>query len=197
MHFSLIAYHDVLTKYAHKLIRKKARQLSRRSDFARTDEDDIAQELTMHLLTRSTRFDPNRAAVNTFAAAIIESGIGLLLRKRSRKFRKPECLEIESLSETVEGPGGTPVPLETLISIEDVERRTRNFPPSDVEVLDAQQAFDHAFGKLPKHLQRLCTELMSFSPERAARNLGISRRQLSNAMEVIREHFVKAGLEQN
>ena len=186
-------YHEVLTDYARKLIRRKAKELARRVDFVRSDEEDIAQELTMHLLTQADRFDPNRAAPSTFAAAVIQSGIGMLLRKRNRQCRRPADVEIQSLDVTVEKPGESAAPLESIVSVEDGGRRIRNFPPSDVEQFDNRDAFDHAYHQLPEHLLSLCQELMTVSPNLAARNLGLSRSQMFAAMETLRAQFTSAG----
>ena len=54
------AGHLVLTDYATTLIRVKAWQLCRRTDFSSSEHDDITQELWLRLLTKAHYFDPQR-----------------------------------------------------------------------------------------------------------------------------------------
>jgi biotin operon repressor len=46
---------------------------------------------------------------------------------------------------------------------------------------------------LPPHLQEIAARLVSATEAAIARDLGISRRQVRNAVETIRAHFQKAG----
>lgn len=194
MHRSLGLDHEVLSEYARKLIRKKARRLAWRADFSRTDEDDIVQEITMHLLMQSEHLDPARAPTGAFVTLVIDTAIANLIRKARRQSTKPVDAEVESLDVMVTVSGEPPVALESLITIEDGQRRTRSFAPSDAEVFEDREAFGHAFNKLPKDLKRICNELMSVPPLEATRNLGITRHQMRLAMEMIREYFVGTGL---
>ena len=75
----------VLTTYAQSLIRFKAKQLSRKPGFSRTDEEDVAQELTAYLLSRAHLFDPRRASADTFADRVIRTAKAMLLRDRRRQ----------------------------------------------------------------------------------------------------------------
>ena len=77
----------VLTAYAQSLIKYKARQLTRRPGFTKSDQEDVEQDLTVHLLTQAHRFDPKRGSANTFAAHVIKSAAAMLLRDRGRRKR--------------------------------------------------------------------------------------------------------------
>ena len=180
-------YHEVLTDYARKLIRRKARRLMRRPEFSRIDEDDIAQEITMHLLSQSAHYDPTRGAAGAFVSVVIDSAISNLIRRERRLSKEPA--DIESLTTTIDVPGEPPASLESLVTMEDGKRRTRMFTPSELQMIDDKDAFDHVFEKLPANLKRICSELMSVSPVVAARNLGITRHQMRDAMSMIGEYF--------
>ena len=197
MRSSLGSDHWVLTDYARKVIRIKARQLVRRPSFSRTDEEDLVQEMTMYLLTHATDFDPSRGEAKSFVSVVIDTAAANLVRKQRRKASKPDGVEIQSLASSVDLPGVGPVQLDSLISIEDMQRRTRSCSPNEIELLDDKDAFESAFTKLPGNLKRICNELMSVSPAVAARNLGINRHQMINALETIREYFSGTGFEQS
>lgn len=87
-------------RYAGKLITFKARQLSRRSGFSRTDRDDLEQELWLDLVGRLPRYDPNKAALNTFIARIVERKVVSILRYRLAEMRSP-TREEASLNDSV------------------------------------------------------------------------------------------------
>jgi RNA polymerase sigma factor (sigma-70 family) len=195
MNRTLASDHEVYNDYARQLIRMKARHLARRADFSRSDEEDLAQDLTLHLLNQAAQFDPTRATVSTFVSVVIDSGVRMLLRRRSQKVRKPASAEIESLDTMVDIPNEPPVPHWSTISASDLERRTGNAGQSESAFQEEQEAFNHVLGSLPAKLRRVCFKLMHYSPTAAASKLHISRRKLRGYIATIREHFVNAGLD--
>ena len=79
---SAAAQNVLFTKYAQSCVRFKARQLSRRSEFRRCDEDDLRQELWLLLLREAHRFDPRRASLNTFVDRVLQTAAGMIVRGR-------------------------------------------------------------------------------------------------------------------
>ena len=69
------------------IIKKKARQLCRRSEYSSSDFDDLCQELHLHLLQKAHLFDPGRACPAAFAHEAIKSFIGMQLRRARRQKR--------------------------------------------------------------------------------------------------------------
>jgi hypothetical protein len=56
----------LLHGYAANTVRQKARQLVRQGVFAESEQEDIEQELRLHLLRRAPKFDPAIAHWNVF-----------------------------------------------------------------------------------------------------------------------------------
>ena len=136
---------EVFSDYARNVIRLKARQLSRRADFSRSDEEDIAQDLTLHLLSQAQHFDPSRASLKTFVTHVVNSCVAMILRERWRQKRVPaHGAEIQSLETMVDVPDEPPVALWATVCVTDIERRTGATSKSDVEVHDEAEALDHA-----------------------------------------------------
>lgn len=190
--------HEVYNQYARTLISIKARQLSRRADFRRFEEEDIAQDLTVHLLCQAEQFDPARASLTTFIAQVVNSCVAMILRERRRKKRVPgDGVEIQSLETIVDDAEGLPVALWTIVSMADIERRTGATSLSDIELREQAEAFDHAIRSLPVALQKVCRELMAKPPATAAKALHISRRRLRAAIADIRLHFERVGLHES
>ncbi|NJL31238.1 MAG: hypothetical protein HC898_06180 [Phycisphaerales bacterium] len=65
------------------LIRVKARQLCRRSDFTRADYDELRQGMRLYLLQMAHRFDPARGNVEAFVTQMINTWVAMQLRYRN------------------------------------------------------------------------------------------------------------------
>lgn len=181
----------VLTAYAQSLIKFKARQLSRKAGFSRSDEQDVAQELTMHLLARAHLFDPNRASANTFAERVIRTAVAMLLRDRRRQ-KRAAGFGAHSLEQTCIVQDHGLASLREVLQSSDLGRRTgANDEEHRAETI---AAVIEALRSLPPELQDICRGLIDGSAASVARDLGISRRQVTTAIERIRSYFWAAGL---
>jgi RNA polymerase sigma-70 factor (ECF subfamily) len=186
---------DFVSDYARTLIRVKARQLIRRTGFSRSDQDDIEQDLFLHLLSQARQFDPARGSLNTFIARVVDTAVAMLLRKRSRQKRKPERgVELHSLEVIVEVAGEPPVPLWATITTADIDRRTGASSTPDARAYEDAEALAEATKALADDLRDVLRLFLDRSPSAAAKELGISRRKLRVAIATIREQFVRAGL---
>lgn len=190
--------HEVVTSYARTLIRIKARQLRRRPSFREFEQADIEQDLTLYLVSQAEHFDPTRGALNTFIDRVVESAAAILARERKREKRLPaEGVEVESLANVVDQPDGPPAPLATLVSSDDLHRRTGVAPLTDAELFEIIEGVACAIETLPPGLQQLCRTLMDRSKATTQRDSGMSRRAFDEAVSVLRLHFANAGLKKN
>jgi len=76
-------------EYAARLIKFKARQLSRRSGFSRTDRGDLEQDLWTDLIDRLPRYNPDKASLNTFIARVVERKVVTIIRYHLAQMRSP------------------------------------------------------------------------------------------------------------
>lgn len=180
--------HNGINGYAARLIKFKARQLSRRSGFSRTDRDDLEQELWLDLVGRLPRYDPNKAALNTFIARIVERKVVSILRHHFAEMRSPGREEA-SLNDSVLDCDGriverhqtTPEAAATWQRLHDLER--------DVAEVRERLATDEARA-IVDALGRGGT-INSIAGE-----LGISRRAAERQVAEARHLFEDAGLRQ-
>lgn len=184
----------VVSEYAQKLIRFKAKQLSRRADFSRSDQEDIQQELTLYLFAQATTFNADRASLNTFIAQVVNSGVGTILRNRARSKRSSPA-EVQSLDEPLEVADDQLATLAAVISSDDLARRTGAAPLDRLAAVDLTESFTRALENMPPELNAICRRLMNHSVHAVARDLGISRRQVYRAIEEARPYFELAGFE--
>ena len=186
---------DIVTEYARTLIRVKAKQLARRPGFCRSDEEDVEQDLVLHLLSQAQHFDPQRGALNTFIARVVNSGVAMLVRDRTRIKRRPEDdVEVRSLEDKVEQPDGLPAALWMLISLEDLERRIGSKSMTDSELFELTDEIATVVASLPEELQEICASLQHRNRRETESELGLTRRKFDAAIARIREHFSKSGL---
>ncbi len=195
-HLNNKSHSVVCSNFTQSLIRIKAKQVARRADFSVSDQDDIEQELALHLLTHIEKFDPERASLNTFITRVVDCGVSMLLRKRQSKKRMPgDEASVVSLEVPIDQPCGPPVSQGDVITSVDLDRRTLGRSRNEKEDFDTESSLGTAIESLPTELQLICQTLKLQSRSHAARTLGISRRQLSKQIELIREHMELAGFE--
>jgi DNA-directed RNA polymerase specialized sigma24 family protein len=87
------------------IIKKKARQLCRRSECSRSDFDDLCQEMHLHLLRKAHLFDPARACPMAFAQQAINSYAAMHLRaaRRTKRRGRNEAISIDGIHIVVSG----------------------------------------------------------------------------------------------
>lgn len=180
----------VLTAYARIVINSKARQLSRRSGFSRSDEEDLVQELTLRLLEKEHLYDPARGAtLDTFADRVITSAVKMILRDR-RRLKRAAGFTAVSLESTTVIVDGRPVYLTEAVGDADLARVTLAKRHGPDPAADLAELLDG----LPSELVDIAHRLQDGTVASVARDLGTSRRQVYAAMARIRQHFQDTGL---
>ena len=184
------APNEIYNEYARTLIRVKVRKLVRGKSFLRSEQDDLEQDLAMHLINQAPSFDSSRASLNTFIATVIDSGIAMIVRDRHRTKRIPTRGALTLTLETkVDGPGNQPKTLRDIISLDDQTRRTGASQATDVERFVHTDDVHTALASLPPQLQEICKSLQLRGGMETRSHVGMSRRGFEAALDRIREHF--------
>lgn len=97
--------HFGIPPYASRIIRHKARQLSRRRGFRPDERCDLEQELLTDLLDRLPRFDSAKAQLNTFVARVVERRIVTIIRHRFAEIRSIEREECSLNDPVIDSDG--------------------------------------------------------------------------------------------
>ncbi|MCO6439011.1 MAG: sigma-70 family RNA polymerase sigma factor [Phycisphaerae bacterium] len=181
----------VLTAYAQTLVRIKARQLSRKPGFSRSDQDDLEQELAMHLVQQARHYDPRRASPNTFAARVIQSKVRMILRDRKR-LKRAAGFTAQSLDAPVDQGRGESDSLCSQLTAADLTRRT-GVEPESLERAEIVSDVVETVRTLPPDLRDIWRRLIEGNISSVARDLDISRPQVRDAIERIRLHFEAHG----
>ena len=158
------------------LIRRKARILSRSFGFKLGDEEDLRQELTLHIIEKLRRHDPKRAAVGTFVDRLLDSKAVDLLRyvlarKRNRRREEPPDADVPDRD------------LEEL--------RDKAWSLERVEL--AMDVWE-ALADLPEELREVAALLMVYGQADVARMTRLSREQVRRMERRIARHLRQRGL---
>lgn len=182
--------------FTDTLISIKARQLCRRSDFSRSDYDDICQSMRLYLLEKAHLFDPKRGNLEAFVTKAINTWVGMELRHRERDKRR-ESFKAVSLERTPVKCDGDITTLGAVLLEEDGRRRTQSYPLPSVEQLELREAVEHAMQNVPPEDRAVLIHAAEHGVASAARAFSRSRRQVLNALARARVHFEKTGLVRN
>ena len=182
-----------ITDYAVTHARTKAQQLVAKPEFARHEVEDIEQDMLTDLLEHMPKFDPRRAAYNTYAAQVIDTRFLRLLRDRRREMRDPQREEC-SLNQLVQSPEGELVERSQLIDQHAADaladRRSRSFEEEACLRADVSSVLS----SLPANLRRIAECLRTRTVTETARILAIPRSTIYGAIERLRQRFEAAGL---
>lgn len=172
---------NLLDSFAKRLTCKKARMLVGKYGFTSSDRDDIEQELTLDLLQRSPKFDPQRCTARKFVVWVVRKKLYHLIRARLRDKRRKVFggKSVECLSKNIEvgRPRGGDCD-------EAVQREL---------ALDVRSVLE----QLPRSLRDVAERLQFDSISQVARDLGVPRSTLRSMLKKIRERFEAAGLDAN
>src|SRR5690606_1980013 len=113
-------------------IQIKARQLARRSDFSRSDADDLQQDMLLHLLEVADQYDSARGNVEAFVTHVIKTWITQHLRDRMALKRGGGHRQA-SLDETFPGSDGQATTRASFISQANAKRHLQVSETSSFE----------------------------------------------------------------
>jgi DNA-directed RNA polymerase specialized sigma24 family protein len=182
--------------FANTLIRIKARQLCRRTDFSRSDYDDLQQDMRLYLLEKAHLFDPNRGNIESFITNTLKTWVAMRLRYQNREKRR-DSHKAASLERTFVESDGCLTTLGAALLEEDGHRLTQTESISPMERFELRDALKHGLQTLEPDDRALLLEVAEHGITSTAKSRGTSWRQINNAMTRIRRHFEKVGLGSN
>ena len=179
--------------YAATLIRIKAKQLCRRTDFTRCEVGDLQDEMWTYLIKKEHLYDPAKGNCEAFIAMLVNTWVAMELRRRNREKRR-QTYRNASLERTVVINEGDAVPLGRILSESDQLRRLGLGLRSDIEDFEQREAIAHAVSKLTFEQQKLLADVQDTDIRTAAKRRGVSRSTVRRRLDEMREIFENAGL---
>lgn len=187
--------HDVVDHPSiAELIKTKARQLCRRSDFLKSDLDECEQEMRIYVWRKSHLYDPARGSIEAFVTTALQSWIGMELRCRHRlkRWNGRPTISIES---TTFGCNCDVTSLGAVLGEADGRRHTCRHGLTPLESLIQQEWVREGLSRLTAEELEFLLHVAQHGVASAAREwskrLGFpfSRRQVGNEMLRIRGKF--------
>ena len=183
-----------LSSYARTCIHHKARQLIGKAGYTEDDLEDIEQDLTLDLLARLPRFDPAKAALNTFVARCVDHKVSQLLRHRQTE-RRDHRREACSLHDEIDVGEEEPQQRLSAISQDEHDLRTGKYSRPAGERADLQLDVATVLADLPPELREIAEMLVTMSVAEVARKMGIPYSTFYEThLAKLRETFKAKGL---
>ena len=179
--------------FARKCIRFTARRLVGRYGFTQADEEDLVQELTIHVLKQLPKYDADRASIKTFITRIVNNRASELVARTIAAKRDARCV-IYSLNEPIDPSntdGGERV---DGLSGDEYAARLGVRSNTSMVMLEMYIDLDKISGRLPVQERRVLDRLRcDTSVDEIARELGVHRSTVYERMTSIRKRIRRAG----
>ncbi len=175
-----------------QMIRHRARELAKRYRFRSSDRQDLAQELTLHVLKIWRKFGHQVKDRDAFLSKVLSRHAITLVRRYKAKKRNDQA--VVSLSDLVENEGEEAELGDTLLEeVHDFRLGSKQRPGLEQQALVADVAT--VLAKLPPHLRDLCQRLQKQTVAEIARDTGVPPTTLHDHIQRLREIFTEAGLQ--
>ncbi len=185
--------YEGLDEYAVRLIKHKARQLVGRAGFVEGDRHDLEQEMVVDLLLRLSRFDPRLAKRETFIARVVEHHVATLVESQRagvRDYRR----RAGSLDERRTDEEGDTSDTPPVLDEKEYIRETVASAQRDDDLHALRMDIEALVAELPVDLRALCLRLAASTVSDVARETGVPRGTLYEAIRKLRTRFECAGL---
>ncbi|MBI2842678.1 MAG: hypothetical protein HYX78_04700 [Armatimonadetes bacterium] len=184
-----------LNDYATNLIRYKTRRLIGQAGYTRSDQEDIEQDLSLHLRQQLPKHNPRKGTLKTFINTVLDNKIRTMVSARLTSqfdFRQHDC----SLDETIETETGDRVSRGEAIDAEGYLMATGRISRRAFDILEMRIDVQCAVSLLPADLQNLCVRLQERTIVDIAREDGVSRHKIDELRRRIAFLFLEHGLDE-
>ncbi len=164
-----------IVEFTRMVIASEIRTLRERGSIRPSDEEDLASEIMVEFITAWPSFNPDRAPVEAFVNQVVQTRLVSVLRKRRALKRRGRTVSLGASAElkvdSARDGGG------------------------QIEQSHMRMDIHDVLEKLTTEQRARCDELMRQAVTPAARELGMPRSTLRDAIDKIREVFRDEGLE--
>ena len=172
-----------------------ARKLIGTAGFTEGDEEDIIQDLILHLWEHPFVHDESRASFVGIVCCILDRKIANIIESRCAAKRNHGKRDV-SLDEEPESPNGERRPRNEIYSVDAYMRLTGRATRSQEELGDLGLDAARALQSLPPHLRRIADLLRHHSKSDVARMLGIPWSTFCDRLKRIRALLEEENLQE-
>ncbi|HIK93833.1 MAG TPA: sigma-70 family RNA polymerase sigma factor [Planctomycetes bacterium] len=181
-----------LGRFEFGIVKRKVRQIVGRAGYTRQDKEDLEQELLTRLLQGLKSFDPDVAHRKSFVTAIVERAVATILR--DAEAQKRDHRRISSLQRLVDLTDEGPTELAETIGDREYNGRRCRDPRSDEDLSQLVTDLAEVIDSMPGELRDLAERMKTQSISAIAREIGVPRTTLNDAVRRLRQRFEQTGL---
>lgn len=182
-----LAHAAIALPFTKTLIASQAAKLTRFRGFSSTDDEDIAQELTIGVYQACLKYDRSQGAIESFITTVAKNRISELARHREAKCRTPEA-EAGSLNQNIDTADG-PTEWVGMFDVEKHGRPRGGQRLGDIEQVALSQDIETVLDSLSDETREVARLLMHHNPAEIEKILGTTRAKVRTHIALIREHF--------
>lgn len=183
-----------LDDYAVNLIRYKTRRLIGQAGYTRSDQEDIEQDLSLHLRRQLPKHNARKGTLKTFINTVLDNKIRTMVSARLTSqydFRQHDY----SVDEMIEANTGDVVSRAEAIDAEEYLMATGRLNRRVLEAVELRLDVRCAVSRLPADLRNLCARLHEQTIVDIAREDGVSRHKIDELRCRIGQVFLEHGLD--
>jgi DNA-directed RNA polymerase specialized sigma24 family protein len=172
--------YELTRGFAAGYVRRQATQLAHTIEHAcrqRASVDDLAQQLTLHLLERLPQFDRSQGCFVAFVKLVVGRSAADIRRRTRAQKRGERTLSLETLAAS----GGEPE-LSEALRLGDTGRSTGEAGELAADVASLMD-------RLPRRLRRIAQLLARHSATTVRRKLHLSRKKFASAVGELQQRF--------
>jgi DNA-directed RNA polymerase specialized sigma24 family protein len=163
-------------QFANVVIPAEVKKLFLRGIIRRDEQEDFASELMVRLLAVWETYDPARGPREAFINQVVNTRLVSILRERHSRTRRAKTEPINPRDERLADPTWS--------------------GDGWLRQIDLRVDLTVAFGKLNPKQRAICDQLLREALSPAAKEMGVPRSTLRDAVAKIRQIFRDAGLEE-
>lgn len=162
-------------------IRRETKRMTGMRIFRRIPREDIRADLQLEVAIRLQLFDPSRSSLNTYASIAARSGAASMIRARATQGRCGDMHTVSIEVATADRPDAA-----AFLS-DGLARATGRQATDEMRTIDIKEALEAVLRTLPPHLADVATALSHCTRNAACIRLQMSRRQLDQLTDELRE----------
>lgn len=175
-------------RFARGHVRGRIAKLVRTLGLPESDRDDLEQEVLVFVYQRLRQFNPSCGSIEAFTNKVVTSKVCNLIDQLTAKKRDFRLIAF-SFDETVRTLEGDCVDRKELTDAQIMIQNRGDIESYTRDQIERKVDMDRIINKLPAELADVCNALKRGNATDAARELGISRREVTRRISKLRSIF--------
>ena len=183
----------VSNPFTEKLIKIKAAQLCKRSDFSKSDFEDLYQEMYMYVWKKSHMFNPEAGTIEAFVTNLVNTWIAMHFRYRNTQKRAGQQ-RLHSLDVVFENCENEHANSQCEPGEDARLRHIHVYPLSQEFLFELKQDVQTLLEKMTPSDQELLLSLAEYGRNQTCQKFNVTKHAISKLLDRAKELFCKSGV---